>query len=70
MATNFLELATTLKYLGAKWLPGKKVNFTPCSCHLLVNENLFSYEGMSTRACFEKEAKGNLEMAYDDLKTK
>ena len=29
MATNFLELATTLKYLGAKWLPGKKVNFTP-----------------------------------------
>ena len=31
MATNFLELATTLKYLGAKWLPGKKVNFTPCS---------------------------------------
>ena len=31
MATNFLELATTLKYLGAKWLPGKKVNFTPWS---------------------------------------
>ena len=31
MATNFLELATTLKYLGAKWLPEKKVNFTPCS---------------------------------------
>ena len=29
MATHFLELATTLKYLGAKWLPGKKVNFTP-----------------------------------------
>ena len=28
-ATNFLELATTLKYLGAKWLPEKKVNFTP-----------------------------------------
>ena len=30
MTTNFLELATTLKYLGAKWLPEKKVNFTPC----------------------------------------
>ena len=30
MATNFLELATTLKYLGAKWLPGIKVNFMPC----------------------------------------
>ena len=29
MATNFLELATTLKYLGAKWLPEKKANFTP-----------------------------------------
>ena len=24
MTTNFLELATTLKYLGAKWLPQKK----------------------------------------------
>ena len=30
MATNFLESATTLKHLGAKWLPEKKVNFTPC----------------------------------------
>jgi len=30
MATNFFELATTLKYLGAKWLPGIKVNFMPC----------------------------------------
>ena len=30
MATNFLELATTLEYLGAKWLPKKRVNFTPC----------------------------------------
>ena len=29
MTTNFLELATTLKYSGAKWLPEKKVNFTP-----------------------------------------
>ena len=30
MATNFL-LATTLKYLGAKRLPEKKVNFMPWS---------------------------------------
>ena len=37
MATNILELATTLKYLGAKWLPGKKVNFTPWN--LLVTNN-------------------------------
>ena len=29
MITNFLELAITLKYLGAKWLLEKKVNFTP-----------------------------------------
>ena len=29
MATNFLEMATTLTNLGAKWLPEKKVNFTP-----------------------------------------
>ena len=32
MATNFLELAITLKYLGAKWLPEEKVNFTRCQC--------------------------------------
>ena len=29
MATNFLEFATTLKYLGAKWLPGKKLILRP-----------------------------------------
>ena len=29
MATNFLELATTLKYLGAKWLPEKKLILRP-----------------------------------------
>ena len=28
------------------------------------NENQFSYEKMSTRTRFEKEAKGNSEMAY------
>ena len=31
MATNFLDLATTLEYLGAKCLLKKKVNFVPCS---------------------------------------
>ena len=30
MATNFLDLATTLEYLGAKCLLKKKVNFVPC----------------------------------------
>ena len=29
MATNFLELATTLKYLGAKWLQEKKFILRP-----------------------------------------
>ena len=32
--------------------------------HSHANENLFLYKKMSTRACFEKEAKRNLEMAY------
>ena len=30
MATNFLDLATTLEYLGAKCLLKKKGNFVPC----------------------------------------
>ena len=30
MATNFLDLATTLENLGARWLLEKKVNFVPC----------------------------------------
>ena len=29
MATNFLDLATTLEYLGAKCLFKEKVNFVP-----------------------------------------
>ena len=29
IATNFLELATTLKCLEAKWLPGKKLILHP-----------------------------------------
>ena len=32
MATTFLELATTLKYLGAKWLPEKKRLFYALPC--------------------------------------
>ena len=34
------------------------------SFQLHVNENLFSYDRTSTRTRFEKEAKGNWEMAY------
>ena len=29
MATDFLDLATTLENLGARWLLEKKVNFVP-----------------------------------------
>ena len=36
MTTNFLELAPTLKYLGAKWIPEKKVNFTPCQIRVIA----------------------------------
>ena len=32
--------------------------------NLHVNEISFSYEKMSTKTCFEEEAKGNSEMAY------
>ena len=32
--------------------------------NLHLNENSFSYERMSTKTRFEKEAKGNSEMAY------
>ena len=34
------------------------------SFHSHANENKFSYEKMSTKTRFEKEAKGNSEMAY------
>ena len=34
------------------------------SFHSRANENKFSYEKMSTKTRFEKEAKGNSEMAY------
>ena len=32
--------------------------------NLHVKEISFSYERMSTKTCFEEEAKGNSEMAY------
>ena len=36
--------------------------------NLHVNEISFSYERMSTKTHFEKEAKGNSEMAYSMIK--
>ena len=41
MATNFLELATTLKYLGAKWLPEKKLILHPSVWKLLGGKKGF-----------------------------
>ena len=49
-----------------------RVDYEPRSAHgravnefnLNVNEISFSYERMSTKTRFEKEAKGNSEMAY------
>ena len=38
MATNFFELATTLKNLGAKWLSEKEVNITPCNVVCIIKD--------------------------------
>ena len=38
MVTNFFELATTLKNLGAKWLSEKEVNFTPCNVVCIIKD--------------------------------
>ena len=35
--------------------------------NLHVNEFSFSHERMSTKTCFEKEAKGDSEMAYYNI---
>ena len=35
--------------------------------NLHVNEISFSYERMSTKTCFEEEAKGNSEMTKDSI---
>ena len=35
--------------------------------NLHANENSFSYERMSTKTRFEKEAKGNSELAYLEM---
>ena len=50
MATNLLELATTLTYLGGNWLPEKKVNFTPCKSVIFA-------EGTIVQVHFRLEAQ-------------
>ena len=42
MATNFKELAATLKYLGAKWLPEKKLIFRPAFVIKFDNNMVYS----------------------------
>ena len=36
MAANFLELATTLTYLGGNWQREKIVNFMPCKSEIFA----------------------------------
>ena len=43
MAPNFLDLATTLENLGARWLLEKKVNFVPCRGQ--ISEHIFAPNG-------------------------
>ena len=47
MTTNFLELATTLKYLGAKWLPETESYFYALNFehfeHLMINLGSYLY---------------------------
>ena len=50
MATNFLDLATTLENLGARWLLEKKVNFVPCVMTFLNSTLKFSVV-MSINLC-------------------
>ena len=55
MATNFLELATTLTYLGANWLPAKKVNFTPWCSITALSPNILSIVYKYLVACLVVE---------------
>ena len=50
--------------LSFKASPGAHLFIMRASFYLHMNENYFSYERMSTRTRFEKEAKGNSEMVY------
>ena len=43
MATNFLELATTLTNLGAKWLPEKKLILRPVHKQFVMSYNITSF---------------------------
>lgn len=50
MATNFYELATTVKYLGAEWLVEKKIN-SLISCAQFYIE-VARKEGCYAMQCF------------------
>ena len=53
MATNFFELGTTLKNLGAKWLSGKK----SISCPALMLETILFLK--INRSVEEEKASNN-----------
>ena len=59
LTTNFLELATTLKYLGAKWLLEKKVNFTPWKVKVKVKvKHHYSKSTACHQYCFTLHEQG------------
>ena len=64
MGVNILELISdkTLASLSKRGLVHNHSYENEFNLH--VNEISFSYERMSTKTRFEKEAKGNSEMAY------
>ena len=68
MTTNFLELATTWKYLGAKWLLEKKVNFTPCFCWTYTN--LLPCEQRSLRSSWYKSVRKRKTLPLPDWSKK
>ena len=44
-----------------------KISYTQILVHLLVNFISFQYERLRTRTRFEREAKGNSEIAYSNI---
>ena len=57
LATNFLELETTFKYLEAKRLLDKNVNFVPCSCDKHFHEygELLFHHQLTRRSCLVQD---------------
>ena len=69
MATNILELATTLKYLGAKWLPEKKLILHPAvEVHVCIPTYLVLSTGLITSIGHRKEIRTLETSVFQSLK--